>query len=67
MGSEKGKNVTEIQFAIIGEKDRHILDSEFAGTGDGCGANREGISRVRIKKGHGMNRGEQVGEGRRKN
>ena len=27
------------------------MDSEFAGTGDGYGANREGISKVGIKKG----------------
>lgn len=43
------------------------MDSEFAGTGDGYGASREGISKVRIKKGHGVNRREQAGEGRRKN
>ncbi len=27
------------------------MDSEFAGTGDGYGASREGISKVRIKQG----------------
>lgn len=43
------------------------MGSEFAGTGDGYGANREGISKVGIKKGHGMNRREQVRGGQRKN